>query len=153
MRHEWPWSTANLRGGFWARYRSGVGRYYKLKDGSRVQVVGIVEDGKYGTLAEEARPAMFLPSTQVPPSSDVTLVVRSDRDPQQLADAVSGAVRGLDAGLPFTIRTWKQELEGALFPSRMATLALGVFGMMGAVLSITASLEWRLIRSVSGCGS
>jgi predicted permease len=115
----------------------GLGRYYKLRDGSRVQVVGLVEDGKYGTLAEETRPAMFLPITQALPSSDTTLVVRSGRDPQQVADAVSSVVRGLDAGLPFTIRTWKQELEGALFPSRMATLALGVFGMMGAVLSIT----------------
>ncbi len=115
----------------------GLGRYYKLRDGSRVQVVGLVEDGKYGTLAEEIRPAMFLPITQAAPSGDMALVVRSNRDPQQVADAVSSAVRGLDAGLPFTIRTWKQELEGALFPSRMATLALGVFGMMGAVLSIT----------------
>jgi ABC-type antimicrobial peptide transport system permease subunit len=115
----------------------GVGRYYKLKDGSRVQVVGLVADGKYGTLAEETRPAMFLPMMQGPPSSDMALVVRSSRDPQQVADAVSSTVRGLDSGLPFTIRTWKQELDGALFPSRMATLALGVFGMMGAVLSIT----------------
>lgn len=116
---------------------NGVGRYYKLKDGSRIQVVGLVEDGKYGTLAEETRAAMFLPITQAPPSSDMALVVRSNRDPQQVADAISSTVRGLDAGLPFTIRTWRQELEGALFPSRMATLALGVFGITGAVLSIT----------------
>ena len=115
----------------------GVGRYYKLRDGSRVQVVGLVEDGKYGTLSEATRPAMFLPITQAPLATDMALVVRSNRDPQQVADAVSSTIRGLDAGLPFTIRTWKQELEGALFPSRMATLALGVFGMMGAVLSIT----------------
>ena len=114
-----------------------VGRFYKLKDGSRVQVVGLVEDGKYGTLAEETRPALFIPVTQAPPSSDMAVVVRSTRNPQQVADAVSNAVRGLDAGLPFTIRTWRQELEGALFPSRMATVALGVFGIMGAVLSIT----------------
>jgi len=46
-------------------------------------------------------------------------------------------VTELDAGLPFTIRTWTQELESALFPSRMATLALGVLGLMGAMLSIT----------------
>jgi ABC-type antimicrobial peptide transport system permease subunit len=43
----------------------------------------------------------------------------------------------LDSGLPFTLRTWNQELESALFPSRMATLALGVLGLMGAMLSIT----------------
>jgi ABC-type antimicrobial peptide transport system permease subunit len=43
----------------------------------------------------------------------------------------------LDPGLPFTIRTWNQELESALFPSRMATLSLGVLGVLGAMLSIT----------------
>ncbi len=115
----------------------GVGRYFKLKDGARVEVVGVVEDGRYETLAEKTRPAMFLPITQSAPTSDMSIVVRSDRDPQQLADAITGTVRGLDAGLPFTLRTWQQELDGALFPSRMATLALGVFGLMGAVLSIT----------------
>jgi predicted permease len=116
---------------------SGVGRYYKMKDGSRVQVVGIVEDGKYGTLAEDPQPAMFLPTLQQKPSSEFALVVRSNRDPQQLSDAITSTIRGLDAGLPFTLRTWNQELESALFPSRMATMALGVLGMMGAVLSIT----------------
>ena len=43
----------------------------------------------------------------------------------------------LDAGLPVYIRTWRQELDVALFPSRMATVSLGVLGVMGAMLSIT----------------
>ena len=34
-------------------------------------------------------------------------------------------------------RPWSTELGGALFPSRMATVSLGVLGMMGAMLSIT----------------
>ena len=65
------------------------------------------------------------------------LVVRSNGDPQQLAAAIKNTVRDLDAGLPFTIQTWNQELESALFPSRMATVSLGVLGVMGAMLSIT----------------
>ena len=48
-------------------------------------------------MAEETRPAMFLPITQAQPVSDMALVVRSNRDPQQLADAISSTVRGLDA--------------------------------------------------------
>jgi ABC-type antimicrobial peptide transport system permease subunit len=46
-------------------------------------------------------------------------------------------LRDLDAGLPFYIQTWGKELETVMFGSRMATLALGVLGMMGAMLSIT----------------
>jgi len=115
---------------------NAVGRYYKAEDGSRIQVVGIVEDGKYASLAEDPRPAMFFPILQSP-SSGTSLVVRSNGDPQQLAAAIKSTLRDLDAGLPFTIRAWSQELESALFPSRMATLSLGVLGVMGAMLSIT----------------
>jgi ABC-type antimicrobial peptide transport system permease subunit len=35
------------------------------------------------------------------------------------------------------MQPWEKELEFVLFPSRMATLSLGVLGIMGAVLSIT----------------
>jgi predicted permease len=112
-----------------------VGRYYK-SNGSRIQVVGIVEDGKYASLAEDPQPAMFLPILQSP-SSQACLVVRSNTDPQQLTAAIKSTVQNLDAALPFEIRTWNQELESALFPSRMATLSLGVMGVMGAMLSIT----------------
>jgi predicted permease len=110
--------------------------YYKMPDGSRIQVVGVVEDGKYASLAEGPQPAMFLPVLQSP-SSLTALVVRSNRDPQQLGAAIRSKMHDLDSGLPFTLRTWNQELESALFPSRMATLALGVLGLMGAMLSIT----------------
>ncbi len=115
---------------------NAINSYYKTKDGSRIQVVGIVEDGKYASLAEDPQPAMFLPILQSP-SSQACLVVRSNGDPQQLVAAIKSTVQDLDAGLPFTIRTWNQELESALFPSRMATLSLGVLGVMGAMLSIT----------------
>jgi ABC-type antimicrobial peptide transport system permease subunit len=47
------------------------------------------------------------------------------------------AVRSVDAGLPMYIETWQQELDLALFPSRMATVSLGVLGLIGAMLSVT----------------
>ena len=112
-----------------------LGKYYKSK-GSRIQVVGIVEDGKYASLAEDPQPAMFLPILQSP-SSQACLVVRSNGDPPQLTAAIKSTVQNLDAALPFEIRTWNLELESALFPSRMATLSLGVLGVLGAMLSIT----------------
>ncbi|MGB6834932.1 MAG: ABC transporter permease [Candidatus Acidiferrum sp.] len=113
-----------------------INKYFKSSDGTRIQIVGIVEDGKYGSLAEDPQPALFLPILQSP-SSQMCLIIRSDSDPQRLTATVKSTVTQLDAGLPFTIRTWNQELESALFPSRMATMSLGVLGAMGAVLSIT----------------
>jgi predicted permease len=113
-----------------------LGAYYKSGDGSRIQVVGIVEDGKYGTLTEDVQTAMFLSLLQSP-SPVTSLVVRSHRDPGQLAAAIKNKVRELDRGLPIDVTTWNQELEGALFASRMATISLGVMGVMGAMLSLT----------------
>ena len=116
---------------------SAMGRYYKLPDGTRVQVVGIAEDGKYtANLAEDPQPAMFLPILQSP-ASDTWLVVRSDRDPQQLVAAIKSKLRDLDTGLPSFIQTWNEEMNGALFAPRIATASLGVLGIMGAMLSIT----------------
>ncbi len=79
---------------------------------------------------------MFLPFLQSP-TSLTCLVVRSNRDPQVLATELRSKLRNLDAGLPFEIETWTQGLDLALFPSHVATVSLGVLGMMGAMLSIT----------------
>jgi predicted permease len=115
---------------------NAVGRYCKMQDGTRIQVVGVVEDGKYLSLTEDQQPAMFLPCLQSP-SSTSHLVVRSTRDPQQLAAAMRSKLRELDAGLPVGTQSWNSLLEVVLFPSRVATMSLGVLGMMGAMLSIT----------------
>jgi predicted permease len=117
-----------------------VGRYFKLRDGTRVRVVGLVEDGKYVNLTESQQPAMFFPLLQSP-ASWTWLVVRSKRDltrdPEQLAAAMRGVLRDIDPAMVLAIRPWSTELGGTLFPSRMATVSLGVLGLMGGMLSIT----------------
>jgi predicted permease len=113
-----------------------MGGHYKMKDGARIEVVGIVEDGKYFNLAEKPQPAMFLPILQSP-SGQSWLLVRSGRDPQQVAAAIRSGLRDLDAGLPVYIQPWSREMNGALFASRVATVSLGVLGMMGAMLALT----------------
>jgi predicted permease len=113
-----------------------LGSHFRLKSGARVEVVGVVEDGKYFNLAEEAKSAIFLPILQSP-SGQSWLVVRSAGDRQPLAEAIQAKIHDLDAGLPVIIVPWRKELDGALFASRMATISLGVLGVMGAMLSIT----------------
>jgi len=116
--------------------RNAVGRYFNNREGTRLQVVGIVEDGKYNHIAEDPQPAMFLPILQAPTSS-TWLVVRSDFDSQQVSSAVRKTLRNLDASLPVEVNTWGKGLELSLFPARIAAISLGVLGLMGAMLSIT----------------
>jgi predicted permease len=113
-----------------------VGNHFKFWGGNRAEVIGVVEDGKYQTLTEDPKPAMFFSFLQHP-SSDTWLVVRSQRDPQQLAPALQRSMRNLDPALPLEIRTWHSELDSALFAARVATVSLGVLGLLGAMLAIT----------------
>ncbi len=115
---------------------NAVGRFYKMPNGTRTQVVGVVEDGKYASLTEDPKPAMFLSFLQSPSDYNY-LVVRTDREPQQLGEAVRGTLHQLDPGLPALIETWNGELDDALFASRVATVALGMLGVIGAVLALT----------------
>jgi predicted permease len=113
-----------------------VGSYYKIWGGKRVRVAGVVENGKYTSLTEDQLPAMFYSFLQQP-SGDVWLVVRSRRDTEEMAAALRETLRGLAPGLPVKVETWDRELSFVLFPARVATLALGVLGLLGGMLSVT----------------
>jgi predicted permease len=113
-----------------------IGGHFKFWGTSRAEVVGVVEDGKYETLTEDPKPAMFFSFLQVP-ASDTWLIVRSQRDPHEIAAALQRSMHRLDPALPLEIRTWNSELGSALFPARVATVSLGVFGLLGAMLAIT----------------
>jgi len=113
-----------------------IGNFFKIGGGARVQVVGLVEDGKYGTLSEDQKPAMFLPILQSP-SNVMWLLVRSNLSSQEVGPSLERTLHGLDSGLPFTINTWEKELGTALFGARAASMALGVLGGLGAMLALT----------------
>jgi predicted permease len=120
-----------------------IGRYFKMKDGTRIQITGIAEDGKYYNLTEEQEAALFVPMLQSP-SINTTLVVRGHSSAvsvqQSLGAAMRNTLRQLDAGLPVIIETRASLLASSLFAPRIATISLGVLGIMGAFLSITGIL-------------
>ncbi len=114
-----------------------IGSHFRFwGGGNRAEVIGVVEDGKYQTLTEDPKPAMFFSFLQHP-SSQTWLIVRSERDPQAIAAALQRSMRNLDPALPLEIRTWSSELDSALFAARVATVSLGVLGLLGAMLAIT----------------
>jgi predicted permease len=121
---------------FFGSVSGAMGRHFRIGDGTLVEVVGVVEDGKYLSLTEDREPAILMPSILYnDPQSYV--VVRSKRDPQQLQMLMRAKMRKLDAGLTTDIESWNQLLEVVQFPAKVATLALGVLGVIGAILSIT----------------
>src|SRR4029079_15942143 len=81
---------------------------------------------------------MFLPILQSSmPLPETFVIVSSERDPQDLAAAIESVCSTVDASRPFRVQTWTSELQLNLFPSRAAASALGVLGIMAALLSVT----------------
>ncbi len=113
-----------------------VGGHFKFWEGVRAEVVGVVENGKYRSLTEDQQPAMFFPIQQHQ-ASGIYVLARSNRDSHEIAEAIQRALLAIDPGMSLTIETWNQELGSALFPARVASVALGVLGLLGAMLAVT----------------
>lgn len=116
-----------------------VGRYFKNPSGASIQIVGIVNDGKYFSLNEDPEETAFLPISQQP-TTKTSLVVRSQRDAADLSSSIRTLIRDLDSAVPIrTSSSWQSQLALPLFPSQVATVALGLFGAFGLLLSITGT--------------
>jgi len=121
-----------------------VGRYFKDKFGRPVQIVGIVADGKQLRLNEDTEPAVSFPFTQWP-DTITSLIVRTGPDPSgAIAKEMSATIRklisDLDSAVPIQQSgAWSNQLDLVLFPSRVATVALGLFGGFGLLLSVTGT--------------
>jgi predicted permease len=121
-----------------------IGRYFKTLPGRPIQIVGVVANGKYGTLNEDPKPAIFFPISQERNTS-TALVVRTHPDPtgvtsRDMAAAIRKTILDLDPAVPIQESSvWSSQLGLQLFPAQVATVALSLFGAFGLLLSITGT--------------
>jgi ABC-type antimicrobial peptide transport system permease subunit len=102
-----------------------------------VEVVGVVEDGKYESLTESQRPAVFWPMLQNH-NSTTTLEVRSSIPGAQMVREMREVVAGLDPQLPlYGTGSLDQMLGFAFFPTRAAAIALSAFGVLAIMVAVT----------------
>ena len=119
--------------------QAAIGRHFAEPGDHRAtlyEVVGVVEDGKYDALTEAQQAAMFWPLAQNN-ENDTTLVVRSSRPPAEITAALESMMTKIDPSLPVTIQSWPDALALVLFPARVATVALGVLGLLAGILAAT----------------
>jgi predicted permease len=112
-----------------------IGQRFILLDRLR-EVVGVVEDGKYHEMEESLQPVVYLPLSQSE-QSHTTFVVRSYRAPNEMAAAIERTLSALEPNAPITVQSWPNVMSSALFPVRAATAALGVMGLLAAMLAVT----------------
>lgn len=113
-----------------------VGRHFTLPGPTTYQIVGVVENGKYITLTEDPRPAMYWSLAQNN-DNGTTLVVKSSRTPAEMAAALSAMMDKIDPSLPVTIQSWPGQLALVYFPVRVATVMLSILGLLAAMLVAT----------------
>ncbi len=118
-----------------------VGQRFKLFDPVRLEIIGVVEDGKYSDPGEDPQPAIFMPYAQgIGPylvSGPVTVLVRSHLPPDQIAGALRRSLSQVVTTAPFSILTWSDAIDRSLIPVRTATMVLGVMGLIAAILAVT----------------
>jgi predicted permease len=113
-----------------------IGKRFSLgrPEAAKIEVVGVVQDGKYAGLNEDPKPFVSRPQWQ----SDIgstSLIVRTGGDPQLLKTPVAGEVALLDSHIPMSNSTLVEKLALPLLPARIAAAILGGFGLLALVLA------------------
>ena len=105
-------------------------------------VVGVAGDVRSRAPGEAPSPEFYLPIDQVPADGwdwvqrTMFIVVRTDLDPQAMADPLRGVVRSVAPGVPlFKVRTMEQRLRDSLATARFNTLLLTLLGLVGLLLA------------------
>jgi predicted permease len=115
---------------------NAVGRHLRF-GGPLVEVIGVVEDGKYFTFSEDPRPVVFRQVTRGT-ASETTLVVRSSLPEAVTAASMLRAVKALDPALPtYGVGSMRENMALALLPAQIAVVALGSLGTLALMLAVT----------------
>ena len=129
---------------------SAIGRQVKNgRGGKPMQIVGVVEDGKYAALAESRRGAIFRPLTQTFSTSSM-VIVRTSTPGTIRPEDLRQVIHRVDPALPIrSAVTGEQITAFPLFPYRVAVAALGLLGVIASGLLLSglhAMLAYAVVR-------
>jgi predicted permease len=118
------------------RIGNPIGRRFRTSPTRFVQVVGVVEDGKYESLSDAPEPAVFEPATQAY-SSTTVLLARSSLPEADVARQMAAIVTDLDARVPLLSRgSVTDAIAIAFLPAQVAGVAMTAFGVLAVVLAL-----------------
>ncbi len=116
---------------------NALGKRFRAGSSDWTEIVGIVEDGKYLSLSDTQKLALFWPVSQHY-NANTTVVARSSLPPEQVVRMIQQAVHDLDPTLPFyQAGSLDDHLRLPLLPARLAASMLGAFGILAIVLAAT----------------
>lgn len=143
---------------FWPG-EDALGKRFGTKgaNGPYIEVVGIVQDGKYQNVAEDSQPFFYLPIEQSFVSMR-TIHVRTSVPPESLALQIESVFHELSPDLPVTqVQTMTEALQGAngFFFFRFGaqlTAVMGVLGLILAVVGIYSVVSYAAVQRTQEIG-
>jgi predicted permease len=114
-----------------------VGKRFRAggPDEPMMQIVGVVQDGKYGGLNEKSQLYFCRPISQAYLGM-TTVIIRTNSEPQKMIPIIRKEIEKMDPHMPLSsAKTMIEKMSAPLMPARVAASVLGVFGLLALVLA------------------
>ncbi len=107
------------------------------RDTRTFEIVGVVKDAKYESVARDTHDIAYLPYAQhVDDESDATFVVRTAGDPRTLVSTIRSEMQSIDPNLPlFGVMTQVAQMDVNLRDQRLMAGLAGGFGALALLLA------------------
>ena len=119
-------------------------------------VVGVVQDSKYTSVQEEARPMAYFPYTQIGGTATMHIELRTEGSPAALLPEVRRAVAEFGPDLPLLEpMTQQEQFEKSYTDERLSARLAISFGFLAALLVATGlygTLAYRVSRRTAEIG-
>ena len=118
-----------------------VGRRISFEDNPKsdsdwITIVGVVGDVKDQPNSPGAEPAFWMPELQSAWTTDMSIVIRTNSNPQLMADALRNEVHRLDPSLAVAdVQVMSKIAESAVATPRFAFVLVGLFAALAIVLA------------------
>ncbi|MBC7928396.1 MAG: ABC transporter permease [Bryobacteraceae bacterium] len=101
-----------------------------------IEIVGVVQDGKQGSLRDDNFRFVYIPLLQDENPSQATYYVRSRQEASTLAASLRQEVRKVDPNLPLTdMKSMKVQVDESLFVERLVASLSAFFGLLATLLA------------------